>query len=308
MKKIFITLLVVLAVFLTVWYVINSNQNETDTSVSILSTEVRDITQDSKNSGIYVTFSNGEKKLIAESDPILDPIDPERSDTYKKATISPDSTFVAVEGTGFEEGFVQVYDARTDALSEKIWGKVIAWTDDGLLKIQSCNLAQENCVEKISKNSNTPWLVTEVSSSQSNVTKIDEDTYRSNFSSTTDLISNINSADNLSQFAEILNEVGPDAIKGTGPFTLFIPTNAALESVGETLSKEELIDLVRLHTVATEYKYDDLTDGVTLSTVGLDTLTVKREAGSVKLNNSAYIIEADIISSNGVFHVIDNTL
>lgn len=276
--------------------------------ITVVSTVVKPTTIGSSDGGVYITLSSGETRFVAKSDPISQPIDPLNSNTYKLALVSDDGKFVAVSGTGFEEPFVQVYDVQTGTLHEKLYGITTGWTNDGLLKIESCDLTGEECSEKISVSADKPWLVDDAPGSSTTMTPVTSSDYRTNFSDTTDSLTNISNAENLSQFSNILKKVGPEAIKGTGPFTIFVPTNDALGGVGNTLSDDELILLIRRHVVANEYPLEKLTADLSIRTVGLDTIKVKINAGILQINGIATIIEPDIYSNNGIIHVIDKTL
>lgn len=131
--------------------------------------------------------------------------------------------------------------------------------------------------------------------------------YRAQFSSDTDFISNIKRADNLTSFARMLDKVASEAIGGTGPFTVFAPTDEALGDMSE-VSDAALIEFVRNHVVAGEHYLVLLQDGATLKTVGNDTLTITREGSRVQINDRVFIIESDIQSTNGIIHVVDEGL
>lgn len=110
---------------------------------------------------VYVTLNTGEERKIADFVPFVENNFTEVR-TYQSYTISPDKQFVAVGGSAFEEQIVQVYEVQTDTLHEVIYGQIDGWTSEGLLEIQSCDLSGENCVEKVSVGSTTPWIVEEV--------------------------------------------------------------------------------------------------------------------------------------------------
>jgi len=312
MNKIIVSVALLAVVAFGVYFFATSGKKKTEDSqssdqLSIQSTEVKETTEGSTEGGVYATLSNGEVRFIAQSDPIREPIDFENSDTYREAVVSPENLFVAVAGTGCEEAFVQVYAVQTDTLHEKIYGELDGWTSDGLLKVKVCSPVSDECSKLLSISSQTPWEVETVPGTEIEREPI-VDEYRDTTSATTDFISNIENVPNLSEFAAILNRVGSDAIKGTGPFTVFTPTNEALSELSDSLSDEELVEIVRLHVVANAYTYEELQNEPSLETIGLDTLTIKNIAGSVQLNDSAYIIEADIESSNGIIQVVDATL
>ncbi|MDJ0589172.1 MAG: fasciclin domain-containing protein [Pleurocapsa sp. MO_226.B13] len=302
---------------------VNENNN---INLTVVSTEVRETRADTTDGGVYATLSNGETRFIAKSDRISKPIDPSNSDsfqefvnnsdTYREAVISPEGQFVAVGGTGYETSFVQVYNVRTDTLHDKISGTITGWTDDGLLEIESCDLSGESCVDKISVSAETPWQVREVPGTRTIPRYENSKTYRDNFSESTNFISNIDNAPNLTLFASALRTTGPDAIKGTGLFTVFAPTDEAfnslaqseIDSLFEPANRDRLAELVSNHVVAGEYFYSELTNGLSLETVRRDELTFTRKSGTVSIDNLAYIIEADIQSSNGIIQVIDSVL
>lgn len=122
--------------------------------VTVTQVTISDIETDR---GVYVSLDNGERIMIAQSD------DPETIDyyfdivTYFEAFISPDKKFVALQGAQFEDQFMQVYDAQTGILHELQWGRVVDWTPTNLLRVDSCNLAGEECTYLISENSEEPW-------------------------------------------------------------------------------------------------------------------------------------------------------
>ncbi len=106
-----------------------------------------------------------------------------------------------------------------------------------------------------------------------------------------------------------------ETLKGAGPFTVFAPTNAAFDKLPagtvETLvkpeNKEKLTGILTYHVVTGAYRAADLKDGMILTTVQGQTLTVSEKDGKWYINDSLIEI-ADVISSNGVTHVIDSVM
>lgn len=106
-----------------------------------------------------------------------------------------------------------------------------------------------------------------------------------------------------------------ETLKGKGPFTVFAPTNAAFDKLPagtvDTLVKPEnkatLTGILTYHVVAGAVKAADLKDGQVITTVNGQTLTVRIQDGKVMIND-AVVEVADVISSNGVTHVIDTVL
>ena len=104
-------------------------------------------------------------------------------------------------------------------------------------------------------------------------------------------------------------------LKGSGPFTVFAPTDDAfkalpagtVESLLKPENKEKLIAILTYHVVP----------GKTVSSaIAGKMLTAKTvQGGSLNINgtngvriNNATVVKADIMASNGVIHVIDKVL
>ncbi len=110
-----------------------------------------------------------------------------------------------------------------------------------------------------------------------------------------------------------------DTLNGTGPYTVFAPTNAAFAALPagtvETLLKPEnkatLTKILTYHVVAGKNMAADIMPG-TLTTAQGGTITVSTENGKVILTDGkrgkATVTKTDIEASNGVIHVIDAVL
>lgn len=105
-----------------------------------------------------------------------------------------------------------------------------------------------------------------------------------------------------------------ETLKGTGPFTVFAPTDAAFAAlpsgtVDDLLkpeNKAKLASILTYHVVSGKVMSTDLSDGMTPATVNGKTVTIHTEGG-VKVNE-ATVSTADIDADNGVIHVIDTVL
>lgn len=104
-------------------------------------------------------------------------------------------------------------------------------------------------------------------------------------------------------------------LAGTGPYTVFIPTNAGLVLPQGTLdpatARKELSSILAYHVVKGALTTADLQPG-TLTTLNGATLTVTRDGDTVVLTdskgNKARIVKADIKAENGEIQVIDKVL
>lgn len=106
-----------------------------------------------------------------------------------------------------------------------------------------------------------------------------------------------------------------ETLSGTGPFTVFAPTNeafamvpkATLDGLMKPEMKADLTKILTYHVVAGAVKAADLKDGMELTTVQGGKLKVSIKDGVVMINGAKVTI-ADVVSSNGVTHVIDSVL
>ena len=103
-------------------------------------------------------------------------------------------------------------------------------------------------------------------------------------------------------------------LSGTGPFTLFAPTDAAFNllpqgTVTALLGNiPQLTDILKHHVVADSVMSGMLTNGQVVTTLlGTDITITINANGDIFIDN-AQVIVADLIGDNGVVHVIDAVL
>jgi uncharacterized surface protein with fasciclin (FAS1) repeats len=109
-----------------------------------------------------------------------------------------------------------------------------------------------------------------------------------------------------------------DTLKGAGPFTVFAPTDAAftaaLSELGITkddllADKTLLTSILTYHVVAGRFLKADVPVGAAIATVEGKTLTVDATLTITdQLGRKAKIGPTDILTKNGVIHVIDNVI
>lgn len=117
-------------------------------------------------------------------------------------------------------------------------------------------------------------------------------------------------------------------LSGTGPYTVFAPTNAAFEKVPQATRDElmspagqqDLSNILTYHVVEgnvdaatlTQAIQDAGADGYTITTVNGGTLTAMMDGDNVVLRdaagNTATVTQTDVDASNGVIHAIDTVL
>ncbi|RSK44072.1 fasciclin domain-containing protein [Hymenobacter rigui] len=136
-----------------------------------------------------------------------------------------------------------------------------------------------------------------------------------------DIVDNaVNSTDHTTLVAAVKAAGLVETLKGTGPFTVFAPTNAAFDKLPagtvNTLvmpeNKQKLTTILTYHVVPGRLLAADLKDGQTLTTVEGEALTVHRNGNMVMIHDAkggmANVTIADVVSKNGVTHVVDTVL
>ncbi|HIW29185.1 MAG TPA: fasciclin domain-containing protein [Candidatus Luteococcus avicola] len=139
---------------------------------------------------------------------------------------------------------------------------------------------------------------------------------------TSDIVDTAVAAGQFKTLATAITAAGlVDTLKGTGPFTVFAPTDAAFEKLPagtlETLLKDPtgpLADILKYHVVAGKVLAADVVkmNGQKVKTVQGAELTVEVTGDKVALvdaaGNRVNVTKTDITASNGVIHVIDAVL
>jgi len=117
----------------------------------------------------------------------------------------------------------------------------------------------------------------------------------------------------LSTLVELVTAAGlVETLSGEGPFTVFAPTNAAFEAVpAETMEAlaadvDLLTSVLTYHVVPGTIMSTDLAVGAEVTAVSEGTLTVT--SLTPPTINESEVVQADIVASNGVVHVIGAVL
>jgi uncharacterized surface protein with fasciclin (FAS1) repeats len=107
-----------------------------------------------------------------------------------------------------------------------------------------------------------------------------------------------------------------DTLKGTGPFTVFAPTNAAFKKVPPATLKKLLANKAALTKVLTYHVLSGnvmaadvmkIKTGTKIKTVEGSSFTLTKSKHGLMIDK-ARIIKTDIKASNGVIHVIDTVI
>ena len=105
------------------------------------------------------------------------------------------------------------------------------------------------------------------------------------------------------------------ALSGTGPFTVFAPTNAAFTALFSELgvsgiadlSAEALTPILLSHVVSGNVTSGQLTNGE-VQTLNTEKKVMIDITDGVKVNGTSNVVLADVQGTNGVIHVIDKVI
>lgn len=125
----------------------------------------------------------------------------------------------------------------------------------------------------------------------------------------------VESSDHTTLVAAVKAAGLAETLSGTGPFTVFAPTNEAfaalpagtVDNLLKPDMKGDLTKVLTYHVVAGKLLAADLVDGMELTTVEGAKLKVSIKDGVVMVGDATVTI-ADAVSSNGVTHVINKVL
>ena len=128
-----------------------------------------------------------------------------------------------------------------------------------------------------------------------------------------DIVDTAVSAGSFSTLVAAVKAAGlVDTLKGTGPFTVFAPTDEAFaklpEGTVDSLLKDvpQLKKILTYHVVSGKVMASDVSELKSATTVEGSDVKIDASNG-VKVNEST-VTTADVAADNGVIHIIDTVL
>jgi uncharacterized surface protein with fasciclin (FAS1) repeats len=131
-----------------------------------------------------------------------------------------------------------------------------------------------------------------------------------------DIVDTAVAAGSFTTLAKALQAAGlVETLKGAGPFTVFAPTDeafaklpaGALDDLLKPENKARLRAVLTYHVVPGNVMASEVTRMTSARTVNGQSLTIAVKDGHVMVGG-ANVVKADIVTSNGVIHVIDSVL
>lgn len=107
-----------------------------------------------------------------------------------------------------------------------------------------------------------------------------------------------------------------DSLKEAEEYTLFLPTDAAFDKLGQatitelmmTDKRDDLKAIVKYHLFPGELPYAEIIDGQTVTTMSGKDLLFRIQESGMTINGDAKVLDADIETENGVIHIINQVL
>jgi len=105
-----------------------------------------------------------------------------------------------------------------------------------------------------------------------------------------------------------------ETLQSEGPFTVFAPTDEAFAALPEGTLESLLADTEALkkvllyHVVEGKVTSDQIVGMTTATSVEGSPIAISVKDDTVYLNDSAKVVTADVMASNGVIHIIDAVL
>ncbi|WP_188813944.1 fasciclin domain-containing protein [Hymenobacter cavernae] len=130
------------------------------------------------------------------------------------------------------------------------------------------------------------------------------------------IVQNAVQATGMRTLVQAVQAAGLDGtLSGPGPYTVFAPSNAAFDKLPKGAmaglmkpeSKDKLAGLLKYHVIASRLLAADLRDGQELTTMNGEKIKISVKDGKVMINN-ATVTTPDVVSNNGVTHIIDTVL
>ncbi|MBM4113328.1 MAG: fasciclin domain-containing protein [Phycisphaerae bacterium] len=132
-----------------------------------------------------------------------------------------------------------------------------------------------------------------------------------------DIVDTAVAAGSFKTLAAALTAAGlVDTLKGSGPFTVFAPTDEAfaklpegtVENLLKPTNKEALVAVLTYHVVPGKVDSKSASRLSGASSVNGQRIALAAKDGTLRLDQRAAVVKADIECSNGVIHVIDEVI
>ncbi len=127
------------------------------------------------------------------------------------------------------------------------------------------------------------------------------------------IVDAIKSEDNLSTLASLINKAGlADTLKNLPEVTILAPVNSAFDKIDPktlaSLTIPDIQNILKNHVIIGKALAQDVTKMSTVKPLGGKAIMITVRNGTVFFDETAKVTQADILTSNGVIHLIDTVI
>lgn len=187
--------------------------------------------------------------------------------------------------------------------------------------IQSTDLMAEQSVEAlaggnlfieanggVSVNGSASVVTADIGASNGTIHEVDQVLLPDSYLSVVGIVSKRYNLQSLED--AVVSEGLASTLEGSGPYTVFAPTNEAFAN--KDLSELNVADVLQYHVISGEVLSGDLQASQTVTTLQGEELLIEASDGTVTITDNTgqmyQVTQADLQGTNGVVHVIDGVL
>lgn len=160
----------------------------------------------------------------------------------------------------------------------------------------------------VSVNGSASVVTPDIGASNGTIHEIDQVLLPDSYSTVVDIVSKRYNLQSLED--AVVSEGLASTLEGSGPFTVFAPTNEAFAN--KDLSELNVADVLQYHVISGEVLSGDLQASQTVTTLQGEELLIEVSDGTVTITDNTgqiyQVTQADLQGTNGVVHVIDGVL
>jgi uncharacterized surface protein with fasciclin (FAS1) repeats len=133
---------------------------------------------------------------------------------------------------------------------------------------------------------------------------------------TRDIVDTSEGSDQFKTFAKLVEDAGlTNALREDGPLTVLVPSDEAFAKLADgeldklRKDKKSLAALLNYHVLTGRaIKSVELGTMPSAKTAAGPEITIENVEGTIKINGAVTVVTADVLTTNGVIHVIDAVL
>lgn len=129
------------------------------------------------------------------------------------------------------------------------------------------------------------------------------------------VVSILHQTPELSNFSQLITEAGLEQdLEEAGPYTLFVPSNSAIEQLSKEQQKsisedeEEREAFIMQHIVPGALEPKDLGKEQNIQSLNTDIITVTQDERNIRINEQSTASQVESTANNGVVYIVDTVV